>query len=67
MKTVRCTRCNGSGEIGKRTRGDREAPGPVPDDARGWVAITCPDCSGRGEFEIEDEINIRSRVPLTRP
>lgn len=31
---IPCKRCNGSGEIGKRVRGDRETPGPVPDDAR---------------------------------
>jgi DnaJ-class molecular chaperone len=47
-----CTRCNGSGEIGKRTRGEREAPGPVPDDARGWIVLTCPDCKGMGAYEI---------------
>ena len=27
-----CTRCTGSGEIGRKCRGAREAPGPVPDD-----------------------------------
>jgi DnaJ-class molecular chaperone len=54
-----CRRCNGTGEIGKRTRGEREAPGPVPDDARGWYSATCPDCHGTGvivgEEEDEDE------------
>ncbi len=52
--TVKCPRCNGSGEIGVKTRGTREAPGPVPDDARGWVAVTCPDCRGRGELNIDE-------------
>jgi len=51
----KCDRCNGSGEIGKRTRGEREAPGPVPDDARGWFAVTCPDCKGVGVFVGEEE------------
>lgn len=51
---TKCERCNGSGEIGRRSRGMREAPGPVTDDARGWVALTCPDCNGAGEF-IRDE------------
>ncbi len=50
-----CERCNGSGEIGVKTRGTREAPGPVPDDARGWVAMTCPDCRGKGVFLVDDE------------
>ena len=52
---ISCARCNGSGEIGKRERGDREAPGPVPDDARGWFSATCPDCHGMGEIEVEDD------------
>jgi hypothetical protein len=50
-----CQRCNGSGEIGKRMRGTRETPGPVPDDARGWVALKCQDCNGRGETGATDE------------
>ena len=49
----KCVRCNGSGEIGKR--GEREAPGPVPDDARAWAALGCPDCNGAGVFFVEDE------------
>lgn len=52
MKVI-CKRCNGSGEIG--VRGQREAPGPVPDDARGWNAYECPDCRGRGEFDADEE------------
>ena len=45
-----CERCHGSGEIGVRNRFtmSREAPGPVPEDARGWVALKCPDCRGSG-------------------
>lgn len=52
---ITCKRCNGSGEIGKKSRGEREAPGPVPDDARGWYSATCPDCRGTGMIIIEDE------------
>lgn len=48
-----CERCNGSGEIGVRTRGTREAPGPVPDDARDWYARTCPYCKGVGMIVCE--------------
>jgi DnaJ-class molecular chaperone len=48
-----CKRCNGSGEIGRR--GQREAPGPVPEDARGWNSETCPDCRGTGMIEVEIE------------
>ena len=44
----KCDRCNGSGEIGRRARGQRETPGPVPEDARGWYAFDCPDCGGVG-------------------
>ena len=51
---LKCERCNGSGEIGTKTRGAREAPGPVPEDARGWIAIVCPDCRGKGEIEQEE-------------
>jgi hypothetical protein len=50
-----CTRCNQSGEIGQRITGKREAPGPVPDDARGWISATCPDCHGMGMIEVEDD------------
>ena len=53
---ITCERCAGSGEIGRRDRwGGREAPGPVPDDARGWVALTCPDCHGEGVLGVDDE------------
>jgi hypothetical protein len=55
VNVIPCKRCNQSGEIGKRTRGEREAPGPVPDDARGWIAVTCPDCSGMGMIEVDDD------------
>ena len=44
-----CCRCEGSGEIGVKTslhQGER--PGPVPDDARGWFGVRCPDCNGSG-------------------
>ena len=47
--STKCERCNGSGEIGTRIRGTREAPGPVPEDARGWRASDCPDCGGTGD------------------
>jgi DnaJ-class molecular chaperone len=54
---ITCERCAGSGEIGRRNRwGSKEAPGPVPDDARGWVAVTCPDCHGEGVLGAEDEL-----------
>ncbi len=52
---ITCERCAGSGEIGRRQRGSKEAPGPVPDDARGWVALTCPDCHGEGVLGVDDE------------
>jgi hypothetical protein len=58
MTYLKCERCNGSGEIGVRMRGSVEAPGPVPDDARGWRALNCPDCGGEGMFrcdEVEEE------------
>lgn len=51
-KEIWCDRCNASGEIG--IRGEKEEPGPVPDTARGWRAIECPDCRGRGVL-LEDE------------
>jgi DnaJ-class molecular chaperone len=51
---IECERCHGSGEIGVKMRGSRETPGPVPDDARGWVAMTCPDCRGKGEIRLDD-------------
>ena len=50
-----CERCHGSGEIGRRTHGSKEAPGPVPDDARCWYSATCPDCKGTGVIVGEDE------------
>ena len=55
MKTT-CDRCAGSGELGVRNRFScaYEAPGPVPEDARGWYAIDCPDCGGEGERIIYD-------------
>ena len=59
--STKCERCNGSGEIGTRIRGTREAPGPVPEDARGWRSSDCPDCGGEGKIygaeldEDEDE------------
>lgn len=64
-----CERCNGSGEIGRKCRGAREAPGPVPDDARGWYAATCPDCKGVGVFigEEEDEEDDDSHGPKPLP
>ena len=49
-----CERCHGSGEIGIKIGGLREAPGPVPEDARGWVAVRCPDCRGKGELNIDE-------------
>ena len=51
---LRCDRCNGSGEIGVRMGGTREAPGPVPEDARGWRASSCPSCGGEGEFRCDE-------------
>ena len=57
MPKRKCERCNGSGEIGVKTRGAREAPGPVPDDARDWNARACPDCGGTGEIEQEETDN----------
>jgi DnaJ-class molecular chaperone len=48
-----CPRCNGSGEIGRRMRGTKEAPGPVPEDARGWMALQCPDCHGSGVIAVD--------------
>ena len=48
--SIKCERCNGSGEIGTRIRGTREAPGPVPEDVRGWTASDCPDCGGAGQI-----------------
>ncbi len=50
-----CQRCNGSGEIGVGTRlwSTKEAPGQVPDDARGWTAKTCPDCHGSGVIAVD--------------
>ncbi len=51
-----CKRCDGSGEIGISSADiRREKPGPVPDDARGWAAFTCPDCRGMGMIEVEIE------------
>lgn len=62
MKTQECERCKGSGEIGVRTSWNsthgfprREAPGPVPETARGWMGVDCPDCHGRGSFEIDED------------
>ncbi|MFA7308103.1 MAG: hypothetical protein WC026_15685 [Hyphomicrobium sp.] len=52
---IPCKRCNQSGEIGRRVSGSREAPGPVPEDARGWIALTCPDCHGMGMIEVDDD------------
>jgi DnaJ-class molecular chaperone len=52
---ITCKRCNQSGEIGQRITGKREAPGPVPEDARGWISATCPDCHGMGMIEVEDD------------
>lgn len=51
-----CERCNGSGEIGVRNRFtcSREVPGPVPDDARGWCALDCPDCHGDGTISADE-------------
>jgi hypothetical protein len=65
---IKCERCAGSGEIGVKTRGTREAPGPVPDDARGWAAVSCPDCRGKGELNIDepeeaDDENIQRSEP----
>jgi DnaJ-class molecular chaperone len=56
---VDCKRCNGSGEIGFKIGGRllvmvKEAPGPVPEDAKGWCRETCPDCRGVGQIIIED-------------
>lgn len=61
-----CERCNGSGEIGVRSATGRgEAPGPVPEDARGWTECACPDCLGAGfinkdEDEQEEDNDERS-------
>ena len=44
-----CRRCNGSGEIAVSIYTLAERPGPVPDDARGVTAQTCPDCHGVGQ------------------
>jgi len=50
-----CHRCKRSGEIAVRTSsGNFFAPGPVPEDARGVVAITCDECSGMGYIEEKD-------------
>ena len=54
-----CQRCNASGEIGIYIGGRlivtvKEKPGPVPDDARGWVSQTCPKCLGVG-YVVGDE------------
>ena len=44
-----CERCNGSGIIGLRARtGTYVAPGPVPEDARGFIEATCDVCRGSG-------------------
>ena len=56
MIIIKCERCNGSGEIGTRINGTREAPGPVPEDARGWRASECPDCiDGKIVHEDSDD------------
>jgi hypothetical protein len=52
---IPCKRCNQSGEIGVKASGTREAPGPVPEDARGWISATCPDCHGMGMIEVDDD------------
>lgn len=45
-----CRRCNGSGEIAVGTSAGMpyKGPGPVPDDARKVVGITCDKCGGMG-------------------
>lgn len=47
---VKCTFCNGSGEVAVRTNHPMSyaGPGPVPDDARGVEGVTCWCCKGEG-------------------
>ncbi len=56
MKRIICERCRGSGTIGVRSlTGRGETPGPVPEEARGWRELDCPDCHGKGEYVIDDD------------
>lgn len=51
-EVVVCKRCNQSGEIAVSARtGLYRCAGPVPDDARGVVAMTCDECHGIGMVE----------------
>lgn len=49
LARVECERCAGTGITGHRARtGTYVGPGPVPEDARGFVESTCSACRGTG-------------------
>jgi hypothetical protein len=49
MQKLECERCAGTGIIGLHSATFRyAAPGPVPEDARGFVEATCDECRGAG-------------------
>ena len=57
MDTKKCERCNGTGEIGRRTTFPLSyiGPGPVPEDATNAFAAKCDECDGRGYVARERE------------
>lgn len=56
MDIEECKRCNGSGEIARRTTYPLSyvGPGPVPEDARNVCGVTCDVCLGMGYVETEE-------------
>ncbi len=56
MDVEECKRCNGSGEIAVRTTGSMSyvCAGPVPEDARGVIGVTCDHCRGIGYVEVPE-------------
>lgn len=56
MDIEECKRCNGSGEIARRTTYPLSyvGPGPVPEDARNVCGVTCDECLGMGYVETEE-------------